>query len=50
MSKTSVEAAIGGALGGFVSVLTTNALTWVSHRLQLTQGKVEKTSKNLPKR
>ena len=42
MSNTSVEAAIGGAAGGFVSVLTTNALTWVSHRLQLTQGKAKK--------
>lgn len=37
MSNTSVEAAIGG----FVSALTTNILTWVLHRLQLTQGKKE---------
>lgn len=45
MSNTSVEAAIGGAVGGFACVLTTNALTWVSHRLQLTQGKAIKQMK-----
>ncbi len=50
MSNTSLEAAIGGAVGGFVSVLTTNALTWVSHRLQLTQGKAEKNIKKFTKK
>lgn len=50
MSNTSVEAAIGGAVGSFVSVLTTNALTWVSHRLQLTQGKAEKNIKKFTKK
>ncbi|MDB2613598.1 hypothetical protein N9Y92_00375 [Chlamydiales bacterium] len=50
MSNTSVEAAIGGAVGGFVSVLTTNALTWVSHRLQLTQGKAEKNIRKFTKK
>lgn len=50
MSNTSLEAAIGGAVGGFVSALTTNALAWVSHRLQLTQGKAEKNIKQFAKK
>ncbi|MBI3236897.1 MAG: hypothetical protein HYZ48_04275 [Chlamydiales bacterium] len=45
-----MKAAIGRAVGGFVSVLTTNALTWVSHRLQLTQGKAEKNIKKFTKK
>ncbi len=50
MSNTSLETAIGGAVGGFVSVLTTNALTWVSQRLQLTQGKAEKNIRKFTKK